>query len=134
VPEDQQLWEAAVAAQKRAYAPYSQFPVGAAIRCQDGSIVSGCNVENASYPLSCCAERNAVYSAVALGHRQFARIVIVGPGPSLIAPCGACRQVLAEFGDFEVVMADAKGSQPSRLATVSELLPQGFSRENLHGL
>lgn len=132
--EDQELWRAAVAAQERGYAPYSRFQVGAALRCADGAIVAGCNVENASYPLSCCAERTALYAAVAQGHRQFQRIVVVGPGPDLISPCGGCRQALAEFGDFDVIMADRDPRRPSRTMRVSELLPHQFTSEDLHGV
>ncbi len=131
---DQELWKAALAAQQHAYAPYSHFSVGAAIRCGDGSIVTGANVENASYPLGCCAERTAVNSAVAQGHRQFREIVIVGPGPDLISPCGGCRQVLAEFGDMVVVMTESSGRVRPRIMRVSELLPARFTKEDLDGV
>lgn len=134
MPEDQELWRAAVAARDHAYAPYSHFQVGAALRCSDGTIVTGANVENASYPLGCCAERTAVYTAAALGHREFQRIIIVGPGPELISPCGGCRQVLAEFGDFDVIMADVLGVASPRIMRVAELLPHQFGKEDLYGL
>ncbi len=132
--QDQELWHQAVLARENAYAPYSKFKVGAALRCQDNTIITGANVENASYPLGCCAERTAVYTAVSRGHRTFLRIVVVGPGPELIFPCGGCRQVLAEFGDFEVVLADISGRVESRILSVSQLLPHQFGREDLHGL
>jgi cytidine deaminase len=131
---DRELWEQAVAARENAYAPYSHFRVGAALRAADGTIITGANVENASYPLSCCAERTAVYTAAAHGLRDFVRMVVVGPGPELISPCGGCRQVLAEFGDFEVVMADAAGQVQPRVMRVAELLPAAFSKEDLRGL
>lgn len=132
--QDQELWHEAVLARENAYAPYSQFKVGAALRCQDNTIITGVNVENASYPLGCCAERAALYTAVSRGHRKFLRIVVVGPGPELIFPCGGCRQVLAEFGDFEVVMADISGRVEPRVLSVSQLLPHQFGREDLYGL
>ena len=132
--DDQELWQRAVAARETAYAPYSNFRVGAALRTADGSIVAGANVENASYSLGCCAERTAVYAAAAQGYREFVRIVVVGPGPDLIAPCGGCRQVLAEFGDVEVVMAHAQGLAGARVMRMSELLPASFSKEDLGGV
>lgn len=128
---DEELLRAAMDAQTRAYAPYSHFPVGAALRTEEGQIITGANVENASYPLGCCAERTAVYTAAAAGYRQFQRIAIVGPGPGLISPCGACRQVLAEFGDLEVVMAESGGREAPRVMRLRELLPLSFSKEDL---
>lgn len=130
--DDQELWQAAVKAREGAYAPYSNFRVGAALRCEDGTIITGANVENASYPLSCCAERTAIYQAASSGHRRFERIVVVGPGPDLISPCGGCRQVLAEFGDFDVVMADVEGRIAPRVMRVSELLPMQFGKDDLN--
>lgn len=131
---DRELWECAVAARDRAYAPYSHFRVGAAVRAGDGTIVGGANVENASYPLSCCAERTAIYTAVAQGLSEFSRLLVVGSGPGLVAPCGGCRQVMAEFGDFEVVMADGEGRLEPRVMRVSELLPVSFTKEDLRGV
>ncbi len=132
--DEDELWRQALVAQSRAYAPYSRFPVGAALETEDGTIVLGANVENASYPLGCCAERGAVFAAVALGYRRFKRMLLVGPGQDLIAPCGACRQVLAEFGDFEVIMADSRNRVVPRVMRVSELLPMRFGKEDLDGL
>ncbi len=129
--DDDELWAAALAAQKNAYAPYSHFPVGAALLTRQGQIVSGCNVENASYPLGSCAERNAIYRAVAEGYREFVRIVIVGPGPDLISPCGGCRQVLAEFGDFDVVIGEATRTTEPRVLFLHDLLPLAFDRGDL---
>ncbi|PSR23619.1 MAG: cytidine deaminase [Sulfobacillus acidophilus] len=131
---DDALLEAALKARLKAYAPYSNFYVGAALLTEDGTIVTGANVENASYPLGCCAERTAVFAAVAQGYRKFTRIVIVGPGPQLISPCGACRQVLAEFGDLEVVMAEAQGRVVPRRMRLFELLPLHFGQDALHGV
>lgn len=131
---DDPLLQAASQARLKAYAPYSKFQVGAALLTENGTIVTGANVENASYPLGCCAERTAVFAAVAQGHRRFTRIVIVGPGPQLISPCGACRQVLAEFGDLEVVMAEAQRRLAPRSMRLFELLPLHFGQDDLHGV
>ena len=122
------LEAAARAAQGRAYAPYSHYSVGAALEADDGAIYSGCNVENVSYGLSICAERAAVCAAVAGGARTFRRAVVVSDSDPPAAPCGACRQVLAEFGDFELVAVGPKRSIRWRLA---DLLPVAFSREQL---
>jgi cytidine deaminase len=122
------LEAAARAAQGRAYAPYSHYSVGAALEADDGAIYSGCNVENASYGLTICAERAAVCAAVAGGARSFRRAVVVSDSDPPAAPCGACRQVLAEFGDFELMAVGPKRSARWRLA---DLLPAAFSREQL---
>jgi cytidine deaminase len=120
--------QAARAVQQRAYAPYSGFQVGAALEAEDGSVHVGCNVENASYGLTICAERAAVTAAVCAGARRFRRAVVVSDSDPPAAPCGACRQVLAEFGDYEVM---AVGPARSLRWRVSELLPAAFSREQL---
>jgi cytidine deaminase len=121
---DEELLAAAVAARKHAYAPYSSYAVGAALACADGTVVTGCNVENASYGLSMCAERNAVAAAVAGGHRTFAAIAIAGPPDASTPPCGACRQVLAEFGrDLRVTYTIPGGFETT---TIAALLPAGF--------
>jgi cytidine deaminase len=125
------LLEAARAAQARAYAPYSNYAVGAALECDDGSIFAGCNVENASYGLTNCAERVAIGAAVSQGYRQFRRIVIVSNSDPPAAPCGACRQVLREFSrDLEV-----RAVGPGRTVTwnLAELLPAAFGPEQLDG-
>ena len=118
-------------AQARAYAPYSKFLVGAAIEADDGSVYSGCNVENASYGLTNCAERVAVGAAVAAGKRHFRRVVVVTDTDPPTPPCGACRQVLLEFGpDMEVI---AVGRNSRRNWTMRELLPSAFERDHLSG-
>ncbi|MBA3892636.1 MAG: cytidine deaminase [Gemmatimonadales bacterium] len=123
------LVKAARAAQARAYAPYSRFRVGAALESESGEVYVGCNVENASYGLTICAERAAVCAAVAAGAQRFRRAVVVSDADPPAAPCGACRQVLSEFGrDFRV---DAVGPRGTATWTMAELLPAAFGREQL---
>ncbi len=107
----QDMLTAAKAARKKAYAPYSRFRVGAAIRTPTGRIFSGCNVENASYGLTCCAERNAVFQMVAAGQRRIRDLLVIGDSAKFLPPCGACRQVLAEFArpQTAVYMCDRRG-------------------------
>ncbi len=108
---------------KQAYAPYSKFQVGAALESDEGKIFGGCNVENISYGLTICAERNAVFSAIASGVRSFRRIVIVADSKEPVTPCGACRQVLSEFSeDMEVISINLQGHEFR--ATLTELLPR----------
>lgn len=113
---------AATEARHAAYAPYSHFPVGAAVLTRDGRVFSGCNVENLSYGLSVCAERNALFHAVTAGARDFSAIAVVADSRKPISPCGACRQVMAEFGDFAVISATLGGERFE--STVSALLPR----------
>ncbi|MBR7146229.1 MAG: cytidine deaminase [Oscillospiraceae bacterium] len=114
----------------RAYVPYSHFPVGAALECADGSVYTGCNVENASYGLCICAERTAAVKAVSEGHRDFKRIVIAGNSEDYCTPCGACRQFLYEFAPgMEVICLNAK--REAMKTTLSSLLPHGFGPEHL---
>src|SRR5688572_3369116 len=103
------LISAAISARLQAYAPYSNFQVGAALLGKDGSIFTGCNVENLSYGLTICAERNAICAAVAAGVREFEAIAIVADTREPVSPCGACRQVMAEFGDFKIISATLDG-------------------------
>jgi cytidine deaminase len=123
------LVAAATAAREQAYAPYSRFWVGAAVLLPDGNVVSGCNVENASFGLTVCAERNAVANAVAGGARRWRAIAVVTDVSPPASPCGACRQVLAEFGDCAVILASPGGDRV--LTSVSELLPSAFSGQDL---
>lgn len=125
---DAELVRAALEARERAYAPYSRFHVGAALLTAGGRVFSGANVENASYGLSLCAERVAVFKAVSEGEREFLKIAIVCPGSC--RPCGACRQVLAEFApELWVICADPQGHV--RAGPLSELLPEPFLPEHL---
>ena len=115
------LIPAAWAVRDRAYAPYSKFHVGAALLGADGVIYRGCNVENLSFGLTICAERNAVASAVAAGCCHFTALVVVADTREPISPCGACRQVMAEFGDFPILMVTRAASEETTLGT---LLPR----------
>jgi cytidine deaminase len=120
------LKAAALAVQERAYAPYSDYRVGAALLTDDGEIVTGCNVENATFGATCCAERTAVFSAVAAGHRSFRAIAVVTSGAEPGTPCGICRQVLAEFGsDIDVLCFTPEGAE--RVYRLSQLLPFAFT-------
>ena len=123
--EQDELIRAALDAQQRAFCPYSNFPVGAAIRAGSGKIYQGVNVENASFGLTLCAERVAAAAAVAAGDRDFAAIAIVSRGG--VAPCGACRQFLAEFNPaLPIVMVDSERSAEIRQTTLDVLLPSRF--------
>ncbi len=123
------LVRAAEAARRHAHAPYSRYRVGAAVESDDGAIHAGCNVENASYGLTICAERAAVCAAVAAGAQKIRRAVVVTDSDPPGAPCGACRQVLAEFGlDMEVT---AVGPKRTARWTLRELLPDAFTSEAL---
>ncbi len=123
--EIEKLVAAALAVRQLAYAPYSQFKVGAAILSESGSIVSGCNVENASYGLTLCAERNATTSMIAQGMRRMSAIAVACSGAG--SPCGACRQVLAEFGEqIEVILVNADDERIVAQWNIRELLPHAF--------
>jgi cytidine deaminase len=118
----------AIEARERAYAPYSNYLVGAAVLATDGTIITGCNVENASYPATICAERVALTTAIAQGHRHFAAIAVATRDGG--SPCGICRQVMAELGlEMLVYISDESGNY--RTTTVRELLPDSFSGASL---
>ena len=123
---DRELLSIAQEASKNAYAPYSNFHVGAALECEDGAVFTGCNVENAAYGDTICAERTAIVKAVSEGRRKFRRIAIYAEGKSYAMPCGSCRQVMAEFSpDMEVLCAKAGGSYVSY--PLSRLMPYTFN-------
>lgn len=128
MPSDE-LLQRAKEARALAYAPYSHFRVGAAVDVGDGVIVTGCNVENASYGLSICAERVALTRALAQGHRTFYAIAVAGPEEARAAPCGACRQFLAEF-DPQMAVTYTTPGEPVQ-TTLAQLLPQSFGPRDL---
>lgn len=121
----QALTESALSARLHAHAPYSKFLVGAAIEDEAGNVHTGCNIENATYGLTVCAERIAIFKAMSEGHRRFTRIAIAADTETLTPPCGACRQILWEFaGDIEITLVNLKGqTETLRLAT---LFPRAF--------
>jgi cytidine deaminase len=122
------LIESALAVRRQAYAPYSNFLVGAAVLTEDGSVFTGTNVENASYGLTLCAERVAASAAVAAGHRKLVAVAVATAGGA--APCGACRQFLAEFGGaMDVLLVDADRPETVKRTSLADLLPQQFSFE-----
>ena len=124
------LVDAARAVQQRAYAPYSRFRVGCALEADDGRVFVACNVENASYGLTICGERNAVFAAIAAGHRRLVACAIFVPGDKVAAPCGACRQVLREFGATMEIISTSGAGEELR-ATLTTLLPHSFGPESL---
>ena len=129
----EELCQKAVEMLPRAYAPYSRFPVGAALECADGAVFTGCNVENAAYGPSICAERTAVCKAVSERRRRFSRIAIAADSADFCPPCGVCRQVLREFvgKELEGLLTNRRGE--IRTLTLGELLPWSFDSGNLEG-
>ena len=135
--DKKELCSMAADAMKKSYAPYSGYTVGAALLCRNGRVYLGCNIENAAYSPSVCAERTAFFKAVSEGERDFTAIAVAGGKGGKIQngapPCGVCRQVMAEFcgGDFEILVAAGEDSFKSY--TLSELLPESFGPDNLNG-
>ena len=129
----QELINEALAARKLSYSPYSNFAVGAALLCKDGKVIKGTNVENSSYPLCMCAERNALYSAMMNGYKKedFVALAIVADTDEVCSPCGACRQVISELfpKDGAIYLANLKGA--FRQTNIVELLPFAFSGDDL---
>ena len=129
----EQLCRKAMDMLKMAYVPYSHFPVGAALECEDGTVFTGCNIENAAYGPSNCAERTAVFKAVSEGHLRFRRIAIAASTEQFCAPCGVCRQVLSEFDrrlQMEVILVNRDGK--TKDLTLAELFPYSFGSDNLN--
>ena len=134
--EIQNLIDRAIVAREKTYSPYSHFGVGAAILCEDGTIYEGCNIENASYGLTNCAERTAIFKAVSEGVREFDAICIVGGKDGILteytAPCGVCRQVMMEFCDpetFQVILVNTPDD--FKIFTLEELLPGAFTKQDI---
>lgn len=125
-----QLEDAARTASRAAYAPYSKFRVGSAVLTASGKIYSGCNVENASYGLCNCAERTAIFNAIASGERSIAAVAVFTPTQTVTAPCGACRQVINEFGPNALVISVCESDERIE-APLTELLPRSFGPANL---
>ena len=123
--ETQKLMDCAIKARENAYSPYSHFAVGAALLCEDSTLYEGCNIENASYGLTNCAERTAIFKAVSEGHTKFKALAVVADTEGPCAPCGACRQVMAEFKIPLIIMGNLMGN--IKIVTIEELLPFSFS-------
>ena len=129
--EIQKLMDCAIKARENAYSPYSHFAVGAALLCEDGTLYEGCNIENASYGLTNCAERTAIFKAVSEGHIKFKALAVVADTEGPCAPCGACRQVMAEFKRPLVIMGNLMGN--IKMVTIEEVLPFSFSECDVIG-
>ena len=129
--EIQKLMDCAIKARENAYSPYSHFAVGAALLCEDGTLYEGCNIENTSYGLTNCAERTAIFKAVSEGHIKFKALAVVADTEGPCAPCGACRQVVAEFKIPLIIMGNLMGN--IKIVTIEELLPFSFSECDVIG-
>ena len=127
--EIQNLMNRAIKARENSYCPYSHFAVGAALLCEDGTLYEGCNIENASYGLTNCAERTAIFKAVSEGHIKFKALAVVADTEGPCAPCGACRQVISEFEIPQIILANLKGNY--RVVSLDELLPFRFGADSL---
>ncbi len=123
------LIQFATVAREQSYSPYSNFAVGAALLCQDGTVYQGCNIENASYGMTNCAERTAIFKAVSEGHRLFQAIAVIADTEGPCAPCGACRQVMVEFNIPTIILTNLKGH--TQVYTLDELLPLSFGPKDL---
>ena len=126
---EQRLVEAAAHARSFSYSPYSHFAVGAAVMTSDGEIYSGCNIENQAYSVTNCAERTAIFNAVSEGHDDITLLAVIADTPAPTAPCGACRQVIAEFGIPTIIMANT--TVDVKVVTIDELLPAAFGAEDM---
>jgi cytidine deaminase len=129
--EDKALVKLAIEARDKAYVPYSNFPVGAALETEDGSIFTGCNIENASYGATNCAERTAIFKAVSEGKKVIKKIAVVGDMSAFTAPCGICRQVIAEFASKDLEIILIKNEEEYLKKTLEDVLPGAFTKEDL---
>ena len=127
----QKLFEEAKKVREKSYTPYSKFKVGAAFLTEDNSIVVGCNVENAAYPQSQCAEASAIGNLISQGYKNIVEIVVIGSGNKLCSPCGGCRQRLREFSKLDVPIHMCSVEGHIKTSTLGELLPDSFGPENL---
>lgn len=128
----EQLAEQAKQMKNRAYIPYSKFPVGAALLAASGKVYTGCNIENASYPVTCCAERVAIFKAISEGEREFEEMVVAANTERPVPPCGACRQVMTEFFPSDMKIHLINAGDDKSTVTVEELLPFSFGTDDLH--
>lgn len=129
--ENRELLQLAHEAKKNAYVPYSNFQVGAVVLTKSGKVYTGCNIENASYGATNCAERTAIFKAISEGETEFLKIAVVSSSGQYTFPCGICRQVIAEFmEDGEIILGDDEGA--IRVFTVKEILPFAFTESDLH--
>jgi cytidine deaminase len=125
------LIDAALEAREKAYVPYSNFKVGAAVLTEDGTVYGGCNIENASFGATNCAERTAIYKAVSDGHKSIKAIAVVGDTSTHTYPCGICRQVIAEFADSSIPVILIKNRQEYIVKTLQDILPGAFTKKDL---
>lgn len=127
----EELIKQAINVRERAYVPYSKFPVGAALLTKSGKVYTGCNVENAAYPVVCCAERVAIFKAISEGDNEFTSLAVVADTDRPVPPCGSCRQVISEFFDSKVEIHTSNLHGDEKTLTVEELLPYSFSKNDL---
>ena len=130
IMDNKELIKLAIKARENSYSPYSNFKVGAALECEDGSVYLGCNIENSSFTPTCCAERVAVFKAVSEGNKSFKKIAIVSDSDEYTYPCGVCRQVLSEFShDMTVLVVNKNGEYLEK--SLSEIFPNAFSYKDV---
>ncbi|RWZ60305.1 cytidine deaminase [Halobacillus fulvus] len=127
----EQLINKAKDMREQAYVPYSKFPVGAALLAEDGTVYTGCNIENAAYPVTCCAERVAIFKAISEGQHRFKELAVVADTKRPVPPCGSCRQVMSEFFDAHVKIHTANLQGDTKSLSMEELLPFSFASSDL---
>ncbi len=127
----EKLYEAATQMLDRAYVPYSNFPVGAAVMTKDGKIFAGCNIENSSYPVTNCGERTALFKAISEGYSEFESLLVTGNTEGPISPCGACRQVMSEWFDGETTIYLTNQEGAEVVVSMEDLLPGAFKKEDM---